>query len=208
MKKAGIIVLSFWGLYVLLISSCATNIPVTSNINDFVMMGIKTNREDAVSLKIISNIHDGAYPVLKQDGTESGTTINIPESSVLSRMVNEYAATKFSKFSDDGTSTITVTLKEFSLQNYTTESTGMQVLRAFAGTNAGAGYIIGSRIFVTVDVERNGESETKNISATTEENYEGGSMSSSVQKYAADCINSTNNKVLMQMNAFFEELGI
>jgi hypothetical protein len=186
---------------------CATSIPVTSNINDFVMMGIKTNKTETVSLQIVSNIHDGEYVVLNQEGNDSGRKVSFMESSTLQRMINEYMTSKFAELSSTGTTTIKITLNDFSYSAYTTEGAGMQALRAFAGTPAGQPFIISAKISATVEIDRNGVVETKNIISTAEQNFINGGGAVYSQE-AANCVNSVNNKVLMLLNSYFEELQL
>jgi len=199
---AGMVV-AFCGLFV----SCATSIPVSSNINDFVMMGIKTNRNEPVSLQLVSNIHDGEYVILNKEGKDSGWKVSFMESSTLQRMIKEYMTSKFSDLSEAGTTTISITLQDFSYSYYTTEGTGMQVLRGLAGDASGMPCIVSARISVSVEVNRNGTVETKNIISTAEQSFVTGTAQV-YQKEAADCVNSANNKVLMLLNSYLEELQI
>jgi hypothetical protein len=186
---------------------CATSIPVTSNINDFVVMGIKTNKNETVSLQIVSNIHDGEYVVLNQKGEDSGGKVSFTESTTLQTMIRNYMSSKFTTLSETGTTIITITLKDFSYSYYTTESGGMQVLRGLAGTTAGMPCIVSAKVSVTVDINRNGKEEMKNIIAAAEQTFVTGTAQV-YQKEAADCVNSANNKVLMMLNSYFEELEL
>jgi hypothetical protein len=190
-----------------LVASCTTAMPVTSNINDFVMMGIKTSKNEAVSLRLVSNIHDGEYPVLKQNGEDSGGKVNIAESTALQNMLKNYMSSKFANLTESGTTLVAITIKDFSYSYYTTESTGMQVLRGLAGTTAGMPCVVSAKISVTVDINRDGVEDTKNIISTAEQTFVTGTAQV-YQKEASDCINSANNKVLMMLNSYFEELQL
>jgi hypothetical protein len=83
----------------------------------------------------------------------------------------------------------------------------MQVLRAFAGSTAGQPFIISAKISVVVEINRNGVVETKNIVSTSEQNFINGGGAIYTQE-AANCVNSANNKVLMLLNSYFEELQL
>jgi hypothetical protein len=189
---------------------CTTVIPVTSNINDFVMMGLKTNKQDSVVFEVVSNIQDGEITVAGKDGEGTTGKVTVTEGSVLQRMVNEYMTAKFTKMSVDGDVKVKITLKDFNLQDYNTQSTGMQVLSAFAGGAAAVRQprIITAKITAVLEITRGDQEETKNLIASAEENYVGQFTSEVSNKAVADCINSANNKILMQMNAFFEEIGM
>jgi hypothetical protein len=204
---------NFYGLLVVLcfgLMGCTTVIPVTSNINDFVMMGLKTNKQDSVVFEVTSNIHDGEITVAGKDGVGTTGKVTVTEGSVLQRMVNEYMTAKFTKMSESGDAKVKITLKDFSLQDYNTQSTGMQVLGALAGGSASYRQprIVTARITAVLEINRGGQEETKNLIASAEENYVGQFTSEVSNKAVADCINSANNKILMQMNAFFEEIGM
>jgi hypothetical protein len=189
---------------------CTTVIPVTSNINDFVMMGLKTNKQDVVAFEVVSNIQDGEITVAGKDGVGTTGKVTVTEGSVLQRMVNEYMTAKFTKMADSGDVKVKITLKDFSLQDYNTQSTGMQVLGALAGGSASYRQprIVTAKISAVLEINRGGNEETKNLIASAEENYVGQFTSEVSNKAVADCINSANNKILMQMNAFFEEIGM
>jgi hypothetical protein len=204
---------SFCGLLVVFgfcFIGCTTVIPVTSNINDFVMMGLKTNKQDSVVFEISSNIYDGEITVAGKDGEGTTGKVTVTEGSVLQRMVNEYMTAKFTKMSENGDVKVKIILKDFSLQDYNTQSTGMQVLSAFAGGSAAVRQprIVTAKIIAVLEINREGQEETKNLISSAEENYVGQFTSEVSNKAVADCINSANNKILMQMNAFFEEIGM
>lgn len=189
---------------------CTTVIPVTSNINDFVMMGLKTNKQDVVAFEIVANIQDGEITVAGKDGVGTTGKVTVTEGSVLQRMVNEYMTAKFTKMADSGDVKVKITLKDFSLQDYNTQSTGMQVLGSLAGGSASYRQprIVTAKISAVLEINRGGNEETKNLITSAEENYVGQFASEVSNKAVADCINSANNKILMQMNAFFEEIGM
>ena len=87
----------------MLFVGCATNLPMTSTLNDFVMMGTKTNSTDKVSFTYNTNITDGLIKPYERDKTKelSGHPgFNHTQSSTLNRMLNEYMGNKFSKLSD------------------------------------------------------------------------------------------------------------
>jgi hypothetical protein len=193
----------FCGLFI----GCASTPPLTSNINDFVMMGIKTNKKDSVSLRLVSNISDGEYPVLKQTGEPSSSKVKFMESTVLQKMIRDYMEAKFTNLSEAGAIVITVAINDFLFTSYTTEGAGMQTLRVLAGDVRDMPMVVSAKVTGTVEVTRNGKTETKNIIATAEDNYITGRSSNSGTEWA-DCVGSANNKVLMLLNAYFEEIKL
>jgi len=194
----------------IILVGCTTTIPVSSNINDFVMMGLRTNRQDNVSVEIISNIQDGEIIVMNQAGTGQTGKVIIHQGTVLRKMVDDYMVAKFSRISDSGDVQITVTLRDFSVQDYNTESGGMQVLRGLAGgsTAAREPRMVSARITATIDIVGAEINETRNFVASSEENYIGQFTSENGNRAFANVVNGANNRLLMQMGAFFEEIGM
>ena len=63
-KKSLLFVVS---LTILLMVGCAANLPMTSSLNDFVMMGTKVNSAENVSFQYESNITDGLIKPFSKD---------------------------------------------------------------------------------------------------------------------------------------------
>jgi len=195
-------------IILILLSGCVTTIPVSSSINDFVMMGIRSNRQETVMLEIVSNIQDGQIAVMNQDETRETGKVVIHQGTVLRRMVNDYMSVKFSRLDNSGETKITVTLREFTVRDWSTESTGMQVLRALA-ENPRDPRMVSARITATINIVRsNGTEETRNFISSTEEHYIGQFTSEVGNRAFATAVNNANNRLLMQMNAFFEEIRL
>ena len=175
------------------------------------MRGIKTNRTENGSLELVSYIHDGEYKVLKKDGNASGNKVSFMESSTLKEMLNKYMTSRFANLSPDGSTKIKISLNDFSFSNYTTESAGGQVLRALFGTTGGQPFLMSARISVSIEIDRNGEIlEQKNIQATAERNYfyNRDAAVKQFKQEGALVVNEANNKVLMLLNSYFEELEL
>lgn len=194
-------------LITFLASACATNIPVKSSMNDFVLMGLKTNRQVTVSYEVFSNIQDGKITVLREEGAGATGSVIINESAALKRMIDDYMFARFSKISDNSDIKIVITLQSFIVRDWSTESTGMVVLRAVVGSSAYS-RMVSARIVAAIDVTQRGATETKTIIANSEETYIGEFTSPNGNKAFSDCVNSANNKLLMQLNAFFEDRKI
>jgi hypothetical protein len=194
-------------IFTLLLSACATNIPVKSSMNDFVLMGLKTNRQDTISYEITSNINDGTTTVLKEEGSGSTGSVVINEGIALKKMIADYMFARFSKISDNSDINIKIALQDFIVRDWSTESSGMTALRFVAGS-ARDSRTVSARIVAVIDVIQKGKTETKTLIATAEENYIGQFTSENGNKAFSDCVNSANNKLLMQLNSFFEDRKI
>jgi len=216
-KKSLLFVVS---LTILLMVGCAANLPMTSSLNDFVMMGTKVNSAENVSFQYESNITDGLIKPFSKDKIKEVAGhpgFNHTESSTLERMVNEFMGNKFAKLSPNGTTIVKANLKEFWIEQYSIDSGGKQVFTALFGGETNVMCV--AKIKVILSVNRNGEDLTKIISITSEDTFVSGigtgtSTSNvyrgkdSVQHTHARNINKANNKVIMMMNSYFEEIGM
>jgi hypothetical protein len=202
------------------ISGCATNIPMTSTLNDFVMMGTKTNGSEKVSFSYESNVVDGLIKPFEKDKVKevSGHPgFNHTESSTLGRILNEYMENKFSNLDPNGQTTVRLILKEFWLEQYSTDSNGKQFVAAMFGgeTNIKCA----AKVKAILIVNRNDKELIKNINITSEDFYVSGigtgTSTSNIYRgknslaYThANNINKANNKVVMMVNSYFEEIGL
>jgi len=217
MKKFQLILIAVFALFLV---SCATNLPMTSSLNDFVMMGTKVNNSVSIEFVYESNIIDGLIkPFNKDKVTEiaSHPGFNHTESSTLGRMLNEYFGNKFTRLNQGSDSKIKVVLKDFWIEQYSTDSQGMQLLAAFAGGEINIMCI--AKVKVLLAVNKNGEEFTKVISTSSEDSYvqgigTGTSTSNiyrgknSVEHTHARNINKANNKIMMMINSYLEEIEL
>lgn len=207
-------------LIAIIFSGCATNLPMTSSLNDFVMMGIKVNSAENVSFQYESNIVDGLIKPFNKDKVKeiSGHPgYNHTQSATFGRMMKEFLENKFANFSSNGTTNINATLKDFWIEEYSTDSGGKQILVALAGGEINMMCL--AKVKVIISVKRNGEDLTKIITVTSEDTYISGvgtgtSTSNiyrgqgSIEHTHARNINKANNKVIMMLNNYFEEIGL
>ena len=207
-------------LTALFTSGCATNLPMTSTLNDFVMMGTRVNSSEKVSFTYESNVVDGLMKPFERDKAKevSGHPgFNHAESSTLGRMLNEYMENKYSNLAPDGQTVVKATLKDFWIEQYSTDSGGKQFLVALGGGEMNIMCVAKVKVLLTVN--RNGKESTKIINITSEDHYVSGigtgtSTSNiyrgknSLEYTHANNINKANNKVIMMINSYFEEIGL
>lgn len=205
---------------VTLVGCGASTITLTSNINDFVMMGIKTNSAEKVNVQVSSKVLDGTVKPYERDKTahvSSHPGYLLKEGSTFKRMVSEYLGNKFPSNSPTGSTVIKISLDDFWLEMYTEASGGSQFATAMFGGETE--YILSAKIKSSVTITRNGQQHEKIITATGEEKYIRGvgtgtktsniyQGSDSPEAVYARAINSANNKVLMMLNVYFQELGL
>ena len=196
-------------LIAIIFSGCASTLPMTSSLNDFVMMGTKVNSAENVSFQYESNIVDGLIKPFDKDKLKevSGHPgFNHTQSATLGRMINEFMGNKFTNLSSNGTTTIKATLKDFWIEQYLTDTGGRQVMVALFGGEINM--ICVAKVKVLLTVNRNGEDLTKIITVTSEDTYGSEAGTGTSQHTHARNINKANNKVIMIINAYFEEIGL
>lgn len=207
-------------LIALFLCGCATNLPMTSSLSDFVIMGTKVNSNESVSFQYESNVTDGLIKPFDKDKTKeiSGNPgFNHSESATLGRMLNEFMGNKFAKLSPSGKTIVKATLKDFWIEQYSIDSGGKQVLAALVGGEINIMCL--AKVKVLLTVIKDGEELTKIISVSSEDTYVSGigtgtSTSNiyrgknSLEHTHARNINKANNKVIMMINSYFEEIGL
>jgi hypothetical protein len=199
---------------------CATSLPMTSSLNDFVIMGTNANTDLDVSFAYESDIVDGLVKPYERDKAKlvSGHAgFNHTQSSTLGRMINEYMQNKYSRIDPTSSTTVVARLSDFWIEQYSTDSGGKQMLAALAGGEINMMCV--AKVKVRLTVEKEGEVFTKVIAATAEDVYVSGIGTgtetsniyrgkNSIEHTHARNINSANNKVLMMINSYLEELGM
>ncbi len=179
---------------------CASHIPLTASMNDFVLLGIKANNSDTVRFVYETKVVDGT---LKQS-----SLIEHSEGTVFGLMIQDYMQNKFTKMSPEGDVVIKVTQTDFEATMNVVDSTGTQVAKAlFGGTQ---NYMMKAQVKINVLIERDGKQMTKNISGTSESPFssKGSASKDVIARTHGENINKANNKVLMLLNAYFEEIGL
>ena len=206
---------------ILLFTGCATtqSIPMTSDINDFVMMKTETHTERPVAFEFKSNVSDGIiYPCGKDKGPQN-THISYQhtECATLERMLRDFMSMRYANVSPDADTRITVTLTDFWIEQYSTTSTGKAVWVAFAGGEISSVLVARVRVLLTVSTEE-GES-SKAIFGSSEDNFVSGIGTGTKTSYIhrgkdsaefvhAKNINKANNKVLMMIDSYLEQKGL
>jgi hypothetical protein len=209
MKKLSVL-FAVVGLGLVVLAGCVSTVPMSSNINDFVMMGIKTNSSDHVTFTYLSNVQDGVSKFYKKDkaGFQEGyNSFNSTESATFSRMLTEYMTSKFVRIEPGADISIEIVLQDFWMELYTDDPAGFQLLMIGNSTTL---YKATVNILVTV---KNGDDEYKKIIQSSSE--EELSISTNVYRQGEQwttvvgrAINSANNKILMMLNSYLDELSL
>ena len=200
----------------LLLSACASSIPTTTKMSDAVMMGIKTSLTKIVGYEYKSNIQDGTIKPCAKDtrdvlGSHPGYMHT--ESTTLDKMLRDYLLMKFTSVDPVSDPEIKVTLKDFWLEQYSTDSAGKQWLVALGGGERNI--MVVANLDLVYEISKGGTSVTKVVrvsgdsahvagigTGTSTSNIHRGNQS--IEFRVADAINAANNKAIIMLNQFIE----
>ncbi|MFH1235805.1 MAG: hypothetical protein V1685_02600 [Parcubacteria group bacterium] len=200
----------------LLLSACASSIPTTTKMSDAIMMGIKTSPAKAVGYEYKSNIQDGVIKPCNKDtrdvqGSHPGYMHT--ESTTLDKMIRDYMSMKFSSMDSVSDPKIKVTLKDFWLEQYSTDSKGRQWLVALGGGELNI--MVVANLDLVYEISKGGASVTKAVRVSGDSAHAAGigtgtSTSNiyrgnqSIEFRVADAMNAANNKAIAMLNQFIE----
>ena len=201
---------------ILLLSACASTIPMTTKMNDAIMMGIKTSQTKTIGYEYTSNVVDGTIkPCLKdtrdvQPG-HPGYTHN--ESVTLDKMLRDYLSMKFNSVDNSSEPKIKVVLKDFWLEQYSPDSNAKKWLTALGGGELNV--IIVANLDLVYEISKGGTSVTKAVRVSGDSTHVTGAGTGtstsnvyrgkeSIEFEVADAINTANNKALAMLNQFIE----
>ncbi|MEK6678997.1 MAG: hypothetical protein AABY39_06235 [Nitrospirota bacterium] len=203
-----------------LASGCATPLVVSSNIKDAVLMGIKSNTKEKIAFEYKTKIQDGEITPNAKDQEKGAAFLGSgflaekyshTESATFGKMVTEYLNNKFLNIQSNALTKVVVSLEDFTLENYAAESAGQQVLTKLVLTSRTTNFVFSAKVRVLVTVIRNNKEFTKIITGTSEETEvsggKGGRGFTPAQIHANNIYNA-NNKVLLLINSYFQELGL
>ena len=201
---------------------CATtsDLPMKADIDDYVMLGTDTNVLQKVAFEYESKISDGIIkPCEKDKGPEQESHPGYfhTENTTLEQMLNEYMRHKFFHMNPDAKIRIKVTLTDFWIEHYLTDSTGKVVESTASGgdlTN-----VCLAKVKVLVTINREGVDYSKMLVGSAEDTYVSGFGTEAQKSYRykdkesvehthARNINKANNKVLTLMNLYFENMDL
>ena len=185
------------GLSLFLINSCAQVVSTNSTINDFVMMGVKTNSKVNVNYNFKSDLSDEHFVMM---GSLKATT---NANTTFKGMLDEYMGSKFLNLSGEDY-TIEVLLKECDISQKMDTGAG-NILMGMSSYGAEASVI--SKTKVLVSIKGNEVDEVKMINVSAEQNYNTVN-NEGMNRIYGNVMNKSYNKVLAQLNGFIESLEI
>ena len=201
---------------------CATtsDLPMKADIDDYVKLGTDTNVLQKVAFEYESKISDGIIkPCEKDKGPEQESHPGYfhTENTTLERMLNEYMRHKFFHMNPDAKTRIKVTLTDFWIEQYLTDSTGKVVESATLGDDVTS--VCSAKVKVLVTINREGVDYSKMLVGSAEDTYVAGFGTEAQKSYRykgkesvehthAKNINQANNKVLTLMNRYFENMDL
>lgn len=205
--------------------NCATNVPISTSLNDFAMMGINSS-ETPVSfdvkneLKPQPNVETGVLKPYNKDKKGIRTDMfgyKLAPQNVFKTMFSEFMSNKYTNInSTNPKQKISINLKDFWIEYFTEEGAGAQVAVALVGGEVN--YTIKAKANVQIIVEDNGNTFEKNIISSAEEIFIYGvgtgtnssniyKGESSAESKVGKATNSVFNKVIMIANKFLDNPG-
>lgn len=200
-----------------MIGCVASTLPLTSNVNESIMMGIKTSKIKSVSYEYQSNVADGIIKPCAKDtrdiqSSHPGYSHN--ESTVLDKMIRDYCSMKFGSIEDTANIKIKVSLKDFWLEQYSPDSTGKKFLAVLGGGELNV--VVTANLQLVYELSIDGNEPTRKIvkvvgdsthvtgigTGTSTSNLHRGR--DSIEFRAAEAINAANSKALVMLNQLLE----
>jgi hypothetical protein len=192
-----------------LLGGCVSTLPISSSVNDFVLMGIKTNASENVDFVFESKIQDGTFVTFGKDKAEpnamTSSSYNISENSTFSRMVKNYIENKFPNISLDGMTKIFISLEDFWFE----ESSSMSANAVILG--GAPMYTTAVKLKILVKIIKDGKENVKIITSSAEDSHTRGGRPNWREEtniFVAGIVNDANNKALMLLNSFFSEMDL
>lgn len=191
-----------------LLPACTPPVALTSTMDDLVVFGIEGNTEEPVAFTFESDYVQPEKLVPHRKGYNDGLRPGhigyaFDEVATLERMTSEFMQYKFNSLDPGAETRVTITVRDFAIEEYEPEGAGLKTIKALAGEELRK--VVGARLVTEVRVEVPGEEpSTKRILATSQE--EG--LSGSLPQVHAKSIDAVNNKFLMLLNQHLEALGL
>ncbi len=201
----------------LLLSACvSSSIPTSSKMSDTIMMGIKTSPAKVAGYEYKSLVMDGVIKPCDKDTRDvqqSHPGYIHTESTTLDKMLRDYMGMKFSSVDSASQPKIQVTLKDFWLEQYSTDSTGKKWLVALGGGELNI--LVVANLDLIFEISNGGSTVNKIIRVSGDSAHVTGigtgtstsqvnRGSQSIEFRVADAMNAANNKAIIMLNQFIE----
>ena len=182
---------------IIFLTSCTPVITTNSSLNDFVMMGTKTNSDVNVNYKFESKLT--SEHTVTMGSFKPKSNVN----AVFKSMLDEYMGSKFLNLNGNDLDVI-VTLNSMEVVQNVSNDFGnvMAQLSSYGGEAS-----VISKIKLSVQVSGQDIDETKIISASAEKIYNT-SVNEGQNMIYAELMNKSYNKAIMQINAFLESVEL
>ncbi len=203
---------------VALLTGCVSSIsiPTTTRMSDAIMMGINTSPKQTVAFYYASQIQNGMIKPCNRGTREvqsshPGYTHN--ENASLERMLRDYVSMKFTNLDDSSDTKIKVTLRDFWLEQYSTDSAGKIWLAALGGGEINV--MVVANLDLVYEIFRGGQPVTKVVLVSGDSAHVAGIGTGTSTSYihrgresiefrVAEAMNVANNKAIAMLNHFLE----
>ncbi len=204
--------------FTILLSACATTVPISSRMNDAIMMNIKQGATKVVAFEFDPRILDGELQPVGKDSREAppmSPTFSHTESTTLNKMLKDYLGLKFASVNPDASAKLKVTLNDFWIEQYNTTGTGKQFMVAMVGGEMNIAIV--AHLTLTFEYSNGGAPITKNLMIEADSmhvqgvgTYSGTSAyhrgRDSIEFRVAEAIDGANNKAIAMLNSFLDSI--
>lgn len=206
----------FYVLLIVAVSSCATPIPTTISMNDFVMMSLKTNPNKQVVFEFNSIPTDGEIKVYQENRESNSRTYNHTIPSTVRNMLGDFMSYRFSTTASESVN-LGVTLRNIEITFRPLDSGGKQVAVALFGGELS--YTYTTKLVFDLSLLVDGKDLSRSFAVSSEDTQiqgvgTGTSTSNfyrgkdSVESLIGRSVDQTNNKFLMLLNNYLLENGL
>ena len=199
---------------------CTTIVPVSATIGDSVYLRLQANKREAVAIHVVSHIRDGEVAVMNERSTKRTGKIRVNQGTALRFMLSDYMTIRFPNISQNANAHIRIILKDFSVRDWDTTPTSVKaigfavnVLRVMRDKDTidlvDEARMVSVRLTGTMEYTApDGTTTTRPLVVTTEGAYADSFASGTSVATLSRVINDANNRLLMQLNIYFDELKI
>jgi hypothetical protein len=209
-------------LYILFIISCVsiTRISISPRLYNALLVSIEPNETKTVILQFSSNIEDGLIIPHRQDRenvSNNSSGYYLSQTTSFQNMLNEYIRLKFPSQANDEVIRVFINIDDFWIEEFVINSDLANYFHLITLGATNRHYMLTANLFATVEINKGYEILTKSIFESFEETYiqRGRNDNTiinnrwgSMEETHAVNINNVNNRILMILNSYFEELGL
>lgn len=204
------------GFGLLVLNACAATVPLSSRLSETMMSNIRPDTGKGVVYEFKSGIKDGELQAVAKDSRTPSTMGSIyvhNESVTLDKMLRDFLDLKFGGIDPSAPRQVRVTLRDFWIEQYNTESTGRQIAVGLFGGEMNIAIV--AHIDIDLEYSNGDKHTTKRVRVDADSThvqgvgtYSGTSAfhrgRDSIEFRVAEAVNGANRKAIIILNAMIE----